>query len=102
MEINAALNIGKVIEALKSFYNSKENYKQINDNLYITRSWYGSQRIEELCIVLNDKVSIYVDSNISATHGDIITGSWDDLTLEECNNYLNYILPMFASSSEGI
>ena len=80
-------------EELKEvFYNKDINYKQYKENLYVNRAWIGKDEKECLCLVLNDKISIYIDENIEPICGDIITGEWLDLDLEECCNLLNDML----------
>lgn len=88
--------IKEVKEGLKELLKSDISYKSINDNLYISRAWIGENKRECLCIVLNDKISIYVDENIEAICGDIITGEWLDLDIEECNNILNSVFDILA------
>lgn len=83
-------------EELKEIFESDITYRKINDSLHINRAWIGESKKECLCLVLNDKISIYIDENIEVVCGDIITGEWLDLDIEECNNIFNDILKMLV------
>lgn len=87
----------EVKEEIKNIFNSNINYKSFNDNLYLTRAWTGQEQKESLCFTLNDKISIYVDENINILSGDIITGEWLDLDIEESKKFLNDIFKILAS-----
>ena len=84
--------IKKANEELKEFFKSDVNYKMINDNLYINRAWINEDKEECLCLTLNDTINVYVDENINVIYGDVITGEWEVLNIEELNKVLNYIL----------
>ena len=85
-------------EELKKVFKSNLTYKQYNDNLYVNRAWLGAEEKERLCLVLNDKVSIYIDENIEPVCGDIITGEWLGLDLEECKNILNNMFKLIINN----
>ena len=84
-------------EELKNVFEDRNiNYKSYKDNLYVNRVLLGKNKREFLCLVLNDKVSIYIDKDIDAICGDIITGEWLDLDLEECEEYLKDMLKVIG------
>lgn len=94
-ELEENLTIG-VKEELKEIFKSDISNKRFNDSIYLHRAWLGENERECMCLVLNDKISIYIDENIKAICGDIITGEWLDLDIEECNNILEDILRILA------
>ena len=85
-----------VKEELKEIFKSNISNKRYNDKVYIHRAWLGEDERECICLVLNDKISIYVNENIEVICGDIITGEWLDLDIEECENILEDILKILA------